>query len=66
MKLFKIITTVQGVNEQFVDWFKCEDKSQVGSLWQAECIACGVPVAKAIFEIVECNPETLKPIKSTL
>jgi hypothetical protein len=62
MKLFKTITTVQGTRESFVDWIETDDASKLRAEWESQCAECGVPIAKASVQFIECNPSTLKPV----
>lgn len=62
MKLFRITTKVEGSREPFVDWFEAESEGHALMKWAREAQSSGVPLHKATKEVVECDPQSLKPI----
>lgn len=61
-KFFRATTKIEGMSEQFVDWYNAYDEAEARADWEKEGRANGVPIEKATVEFVECDRKTLQPI----
>lgn len=62
MKLFRFTTTIAGRREPFVDWYEGATEAYAKADWDEDCHRYGLPLNQVTVTIVECDPQTLKPI----
>jgi len=61
LKLFKVTSDTKVYAEKFVDWYHADTSERALELAREDAHRYGLPV-NTQFNVVECDPETLKPI----
>lgn len=65
MKLFRFQATVERAGHspfEFTDWYTANTEAEARKLFVADCQRYGIINHKHTAIIIECNPETLKPV----